>query len=919
MTSESTGPQHFAIGTPPVPKSAPEVASHRGEGAFTNAPGLTLNSPDRRMEEGRTQEENPPRPVFTWADSAAWGRENLPRDAVPERDGGRRRRLDGDGQAETVPGGIAGRPEFRMPYSCGFQDSLYGSTSLYGDSGPAQAPTAGGEPPTSTETPSQGNGPGQDGGVPSGGDGGSDQMMKLLLIQQQQTQKIMEALVNRMDTLERNSRIPPFPQVLQGPFQQPCGYPVQGGQGLLQVPPPPPAQPAQGDGIGAAGRNLDPKWIPSMPNPPWQSWKNRQDEVSGFWTWVEALSGWLSLVHASFPAEIREVLQRQDPLREEHLDDAQRQRAQRLFYLLQQSFSGFHRVRNLLRVYELEIGVGATNGYEILRRLKIEFSIQTRSEAIHCRNEVLNFRVRHHDSLPDLLRQIDVKLFTFRQLIATHPDPDAIRDLDVLDSDLYLVLLRNLPADVRQYAQLHGGETVEQIKRAVMLYHNRTKVVGDLGKLNAMPDVVRAEREKGKGKDEAKGKGKGKDKDGKGKKGQPSRSPSRSASDREWSEKCRKEGLCFKCGKAGHESRNCPNSSGKGKGEDKKKLKCTKCGLRGHTAETCRRKPKKRDKLNAADSGADGASEAEPESEGERVVMTMFSHVESLDHDQSKTVHEIHECTESVAFVDSKAPGAEWLVDSGATSHIVSKDFLSWYRVVQEHRSKCELRAANGDVIETFGIVDLEVPFLSKTGTKSVKRKFVLSRCIVASIPFSVISPFVLSQNGWGTLLEMSAETCLFKGGFKICLSLKERAWWAISLAKGPERSSDRNGPQPMDVSSLNCGRPVSSVHGVSSIVETENVVTVGDSGKPPSILKRDLSKPAPGVKSVGTLSFLVREVSSEFSCDASCCSKTCSCDPVFLESDSFYEPNTIETPSEPQPEVVLERFMMLIVNRSCS
>ena len=231
MTSESTGPQHFAIGTPPVPKSAPEVASHRGEGAFTNAPGLTLNNPDRGMEEGRTQEESPPRPVFTWADSAAWGRENLPRDAVPERDVGRRRRLDADGQEQTVPGGIAGRPEFRMPYSCGFQDSMYGSTSLYGNSGPSQSRAAEGERPTSTETPSQGIGPSQDGGVPSGGGSGSDQMLQLLLIQQQQTQKVMEALVNRMDTLERNSRIPPFPQGLQGPLQQPCGYPVQGGQG----------------------------------------------------------------------------------------------------------------------------------------------------------------------------------------------------------------------------------------------------------------------------------------------------------------------------------------------------------------------------------------------------------------------------------------------------------------------------------------------------------------------------------------------------------------------------------------------------------------------------------------------------------------------------------------------------------------
>ena len=927
MTPENQGPQEFAIGTPPVPTNPPQiVVTHRGEGSV-------FSSPDRRMEEGRTQgvrSEVPQLPVFTWADTAAWGRENLPNEPVPQR---RRREEEGQGGAEVPDEGQGvrlrwpvGRP---MPYSCGFQESLYAARNPS-----ATPPVAAGE--ASRSVPPEGNADGRGGGeaVNNAGVGQglqSDSLVAMLMGQQRQTlqiQQTMERLVNRMDAWERQQVLPGVPPALNPLQQQPPGLPVYTPYGGAQVPPPPPPLASQADAVTAAGRNLDPKWIPSMPSPPWQSWKSRQEEVAGFWSWVEAFSGWLSLVHSSFPAEIREVLQRQDRLLETQLDDAQRQRAQRLFYLLQQSFSGFlHRVRNLLRVYELEVGVGATNGYEVLRRLKVEFSVQTRSEAIQCRNEVLNFRVKHHDGLPDLLRQIDAKLFTFRQLIATFPDPASIRDLDVLDSDLYLVLLRNLPTDVRQYAQLHGGETVDQIKRAVMLYHNRTKVVGDLGKLNTMPDIVRADKGAGKGQEDPKGKGKGKDKDGKGgKKGQPSRSPSRSASDREWSEKCRKEGLCFKCGKTGHESKSCPNAGpgpGKGKNEERKKMKCTKCGLRGHLAETCRRKPKKTDKLHAADSGADGASEAEPESEGERIVMTMFSHVERLGPGQSKTVHEIHEVSESVAFVDSKAPGAEWLIDSGATSHIVSKDFLSWYRVVQEHRSKCELRAANGDLIEASGMVDLEVPFLSKTGAKNVKRKFVLSRCIVAAIPFSVISPFVLAKNGWGTLLEMKSETCLFKSGIKIFLSLKERAWWAISLAKGPERSSDRNGPQPMDVSSLNSDVLKTNRHEVSSIVERESPAVIGDSGKPPGILKRDLSKPPAGgspvvppqsvSKSIGALSFLIREFSSEsFHVEASCVSETCVCESCCEEKFVVYEPNTNETQSGPQSSTVCERFMML-------
>ena len=99
------------------------------------------------------------------------------------------------------------------------------------------------------------------------------------------------------------------------------------------------------------------------------------------------------------------MIGRQQPLLPTDLSHEQVQRAQRLFYILQQTFGGFHRVRNLMRVYEAEMGLGSSNGYEIIRRLRQEFYLQTRSEALTVKNEVLNLKVKRYDNLLDLLRQ----------------------------------------------------------------------------------------------------------------------------------------------------------------------------------------------------------------------------------------------------------------------------------------------------------------------------------------------------------------------------------------------------------------------------------------------------------------------------------------------------------------------------------
>ena len=142
----------------------------------------------------------------------------------------------------------------------------------------------------------------------------------------------------------------------------------------------------------------------------------------------------------------------------------------------------------------------------------------------------------------------------------------------------------------------------------------------------------------------------------------------------------------------------------------------------------------------------------------------------------------------------------QWLSDSGATAHIVSRKHLSSYRVLKEHPSlQCELKAANDGIIATYGIVDLEVRFFAQSprGQKRVK-SFVLTKCIIADIPFSVISPFSLKQHGWVTTLGDDRESKMSKAHISIKLEIRDRAWWAVAQLK---RSTATTDVAPMDVS----------------------------------------------------------------------------------------------------------------------
>ena len=108
---------------------------------------------------------------------------------------------------------------------------------------------------------------------------------------------------------------------------------------------------SSGQGSTSGGRKemkMDEKWIPSMPMASWKNWTSRGKELSGFTSWLEQFSGWLCLIHDAYGPELREAINSADPIRS-FRDHDQTMRSKRLFHLLQQNFTGYSKIENLIK------------------------------------------------------------------------------------------------------------------------------------------------------------------------------------------------------------------------------------------------------------------------------------------------------------------------------------------------------------------------------------------------------------------------------------------------------------------------------------------------------------------------------------------------------------------------------------------
>ena len=150
-------------------------------------------------------------------------------------------------------------------------------------------------------------------------------------------------------------------------------------------------------------------------------------------------------------------------------------------------------------------------------------------------------------------------------------------------------------------------------------------------------------------------------------------------------------------------------------------------------------------------------------------------------------------------------PKTCWLVDSGATCHIVSEKWVKHYTVSYEYPGPSpSLKGAEDNDLPVKGVVDLEF----KVG----KTKITMKRVVVVGIPLNVISTYALLETGWKTVLGNAEESGLFLKKLKLPLKISERAWWLkVSLLSKHKSGVKGSGPAPMDLSTMNTGNTVNT------------------------------------------------------------------------------------------------------------
>ena len=235
---------------------------------------------------------------------------------------------------------------------------------------------------------------------PAGSAGVKDPYVHLL-----ESQSAMNMLMMQMAT-EMNQRS--LPQQLPQQPQQQVG----------QDPNQPQAAGQQGGQTGAYQKEMkmDEKWIPAMPVPGWKSWTSRGKELSGFKDWLEKFSGWLSLIHDAYGPELWETIHADYPIRPCRSPE-QVMRSERLFHILQQQFMGYSKIENLFRSRISATGITESNGFELLRLIRKEFSLMSRTEALSYREMCLKFRVKRTEHLLDIIREVESEIESFHAML----------------------------------------------------------------------------------------------------------------------------------------------------------------------------------------------------------------------------------------------------------------------------------------------------------------------------------------------------------------------------------------------------------------------------------------------------------------------------------------------------------------------
>ena len=175
-------------------------------------------------------------------------------------------------------------------------------------------------------------------------------------------------------------------------------------------------------------------------------------------------------------------------------------------------------------------------------------------------------------------------------------------------------------------------------------------------------------------------------------------------------------------------------------------------------------------------------------------VATSSSSTERVGSEQHR-VDEIN-LSEKFQSIGVGDPKRRWLVDSGATCHIISERWLSHYKVVYKYEVGIPvLKGAGDNVLPTRGMVDLEC--------KIGKIKVIMRKVVICALDLNVLSSYSLHEQGWETRLGALKVSGLYHKKVKFPLKISDRAWWLeVLVLKHQGKPSRRkgNGPQDMEI-----------------------------------------------------------------------------------------------------------------------
>ena len=212
--------------------------------------------------------------------------------------------------------------------------------------------------------------------------------------------------------------------------------------------------------------------------------------------------------------------------------------------------------------------VSIDNGFELLRVLTKEFTLQSRAEALALRAELLQRQfmpakgeTSQGTIVADTIRRLETSLAKYNKLVSTLPNIVDRSGVEVSEADRLVLLLRSLPAACAEFVLLHSAqENYVMARETACRYETQRRLYldwnsfGKPGKL--IHSVAQAEVY-----DMAAGDGEG----------------------QEQGENMVDSvtGRCSKCGSKRHESHGCS--------VDLSKTRCFKCGDMGHVSMNCRK------------------------------------------------------------------------------------------------------------------------------------------------------------------------------------------------------------------------------------------------------------------------------------------------------------------------------------------